>query len=315
MQDTVTQDRDKYIGGSDIATIMSISPFTSRWDLLCYKAHVKENTFEGNVYTQYGNEMEEKIRKYVNDLGYNFKEDKTILLDSDVLPTRYHADGYDGEGIVLEVKTTSHIGTLKDYKYYLVQLLYGMWTNECEEGILAVYERPDDLNTEFDKARLQLFFIGMEDYELLMKEIHEEVRKFRQDYEYLVEHPDAKEDEIPSNSAIKKLSENKIEIGGIKVPVWWLLANKKELADTEKSISDEIKSQMEQHHIKKVEFSDLGVRFTYIAATEGKATRKFNEKKFKEEHEELYEQYMEDTRTAGRSASVRFTTMAKGEKA
>ena len=37
MQD-VTKDRDKYIGGSDIAAILNISKFKTRWQLLKEKA-------------------------------------------------------------------------------------------------------------------------------------------------------------------------------------------------------------------------------------------------------------------------------------
>ena len=46
MQTSVKQDRQKYIGGSDIPAIMGISPFTTRYDLLLYKfyAFSKINT-------------------------------------------------------------------------------------------------------------------------------------------------------------------------------------------------------------------------------------------------------------------------------
>ena len=315
MQASVTEDRDRYIGGSDIAAVMGISPFTTRWDLLCYKAHIKENTFAGNAYTEYGNQMEENIRAYVNSLGYDFHEDKVILLDSDVLQTRYHADGISSDGIVLEVKTTSKIGTLSDYKYYLVQLLYGMWANQCEEGILAVYERPENMSLEFDKTRLQLFFIGMEDFESLMKEILEEVEKFRADFSYLMEHREIEEYMLPSNTSLRKISTAKMKIGGINIPVSWLLENISEIKKAESDIRDKLKSQMEEHGIKKVAFTDLGIKFTYVPATEGSTKMKFNEKKFKKENEKLYEQYLEETTSGARSASVRLTKMAKGEKA
>lgn len=307
MQESVTQDRDRYIGGSDIAAIMGISPFTTRWDLLCYKAHIKENTFTGNAYTEYGNQMEEKIRAYVNSLGYDFHEDKVILEDSDVLQTRYHADGLDGDGIVLEVKTTSKIGTLSDYKYYLVQLLYGMWANQCEEGILAVYERPENMSLEFDKTRLQLFFIGMEDYESLMKEILEEVGKFRADFSYLMEHREIEEYMLPSNSALRKISTAKMKIGGINIPVSWLLENISEIKKAESDIKDELKSQMEEHNIKKVAFTDLGIKFTYVPATEGGTTEKFDENKFMDEHKALYKKYLKTSTTKGKAASIRLT--------
>ena len=63
MQD-VTKDRSKYIGGSDIPAIMGISHFKTRFDLLLEKAQLQENQFDGNSYTEYGNELEPKIRDY-----------------------------------------------------------------------------------------------------------------------------------------------------------------------------------------------------------------------------------------------------------
>ena len=43
MQKSVKEDREKYIGGSDIPIIMGISPFKSRFDLLLEKAELKDN--------------------------------------------------------------------------------------------------------------------------------------------------------------------------------------------------------------------------------------------------------------------------------
>lgn len=40
MQETVKQDRDKYIGGSDIPVIMNLSPYKTRFDLLLEKATI-----------------------------------------------------------------------------------------------------------------------------------------------------------------------------------------------------------------------------------------------------------------------------------
>ena len=78
----VTVDREKYIGGSDIPIIMEISPFKTRFDLLLEKAQLKENTFLGNEYTEFGNELEAKIRNYINIQKLSKKpyvEDKKIV--------------------------------------------------------------------------------------------------------------------------------------------------------------------------------------------------------------------------------------------
>ena len=123
MQKSVKEDRDKYIGGSDIPIIMGISSFKSRFDLLLEKAGLKKDDFDGNEYTEYGNIMEEKIRNYMNELdNTEYKEDKLIKDD-----IRCHVDGYNGN-LIIEIKTTSNIhDNVDDYKVYLVQLLFYMY--------------------------------------------------------------------------------------------------------------------------------------------------------------------------------------------
>lgn len=132
MQDSVSKDRDKYIGGSDIPIIMNLSPFKSRYDLLLEKAGYKEDTFEGNIYTEYGNKMESKIRDYLNRIsdGAPFIEGKHVreAQGDEIIGVRIHTDGERTIAIyteVLEIKTTNKIYKfIKDYKIYLVQLLF-----------------------------------------------------------------------------------------------------------------------------------------------------------------------------------------------
>lgn len=60
---------------------MGISPFKSRFDLLLEKAELKDNDFDGNEYTEYGNVMEPKIREHINkSLGKDYKEGNTLLM-------------------------------------------------------------------------------------------------------------------------------------------------------------------------------------------------------------------------------------------
>ena len=104
MQASVKQDRDKYLGGSDIPIIMELSSFKSRYDLLLEKAGLKEDTFPGNVYTEYGNTMEPKIRDYVNrsfNEPFRFKEGKHVreAKGDDPLGIRCHTDGENQESV------------------------------------------------------------------------------------------------------------------------------------------------------------------------------------------------------------------------
>lgn len=191
MQDVRT-DRNKFIGGSDIPIIMNISPFKKRFDLLLEKADLLENEFEGNIYTEYGNILEPKIREYINKLrNTNYIEYKKI--DGNI---RCHLDGFN-EVSVLEIKTTSQVRKkVSSYKKYLVQLLFYMQQTNVEKGLLAVYERPKDFSEEFHEDRLQMFDIDIKDYDELLKEINNAVKKFIEDLEKIKENPFIEEWEL-----------------------------------------------------------------------------------------------------------------------
>ena len=191
MQD-VRIDRNKYIGGSDIPTIMNIRPFKKRFDLLLETADLLENEFEGNIYTEYGNILEPKIRDYINKIkNTNYIEYKKI--DGNI---RCHLDGFN-EVSVLEIKTTSQIRKkVSSYKKYLVQLLFYMQTMKVDKGLLAVYERPRDFCEEFHEERLQVFDIDIKDYEELLKDINAAVKRFIKDLEKVKENPFIEEWEL-----------------------------------------------------------------------------------------------------------------------
>lgn len=202
MQETVNKDRDKYIGGSDIPIIMNLSPFKRRFDLLLEKAGYKEDAFKGNVFTEYGNTMEAKIREWINDYYVNvnnpFVEGKHVreAEADEVIGVRVHTDGENCD-TVLEVKTTTSIHvSINDYKLYLVQLLFNMTESEKPYGLLAVYERPEDLSEEFDKTRLQLFDISIGDYEDLCLEIGEACDKFVDDLIKVKANPNITEEDL-----------------------------------------------------------------------------------------------------------------------
>ena len=147
---------------SDVPIIMGLSPFKTRWQLLQEKAGIVQNNFSGNAYTEYGNVMEPKIRDYINKMfNCNFVEDK-----EEHGFMRYHYDGLDRKAtLALEIKTTSQIyEDISGYKKYLVQLLTGIKMAGINAGILAVYERPENFDEEFDARRVTLFSIGFDEY-------------------------------------------------------------------------------------------------------------------------------------------------------
>lgn len=203
MQESVNIDRDKYIGGSDIPIIMSLSPYKSRFDLLLEKAGYKTDTFKGNKYTEYGNNMEPKIRDYLNIRLFNkFIEGKHISEDigNGVIGIRIHTDGerftFLG-GEILEIKTTDKIyKTLDEYKIYLVQLLFYMISTGAKYGKLAIYERPEDLSEDFNPDKLQVWDIALEDFKDLVMEIEKDLNIFIKDLKEVKDNPNIAEDKL-----------------------------------------------------------------------------------------------------------------------
>lgn len=295
MQDVKT-DRHKYIGGSDIPIIMGISPFKKRFDLLLEKASLKENDFEGNEYTEYGNVLEPKIRDYINSIGLVtklFKEDKKVIGD-----IRCHVDGFNGD-MILEIKTTSQIHyTLDEYKVYLVQLLFYMQNYGVQRGCLAVYDRPSDFNEEFDEDRLKIYFLDIDNYKELLEEINTAVDQFRVDLIKVKNNPFITEEELLPVSLVE-LSNQVVEIED-------KLAELKEFEKQAKELKAQLKKAMEDNNIKSWETPN-GTKITLIPDAEDKEVMKFNEEKFKEENEETYNKYLESKIQKGKSGYVKVT--------
>lgn len=292
----VTVDREKYIGGSDIPIIMGISPFKSRFDLLLEKTGLKENDFTGNEYTEYGNVMEPKIREHLNltaGTGYEFKEYKKVNGD-----IRCHLDGYN-EHEVLEIKTTSQVHEkVEDYKVYLVQLLFYMFNVDCENGLLAVYERPEDFNEKFDSKRLKLYSIELSSYKGLLEEINKAVEQFRIDLAKVKENPFITEEEL--------LPVDLTELSNKIVVLENQLVEMKKVETQAKELKAQLKMAMENNNIKKWETPN-GVKITLVADGEDKVARKFNETLFKENNLDLWDEYSEEVVQKGKAGYVKIT--------
>lgn len=300
MQKSVKEDREKYIGGSDIPIIMGISPFKTRYDLLLEKAGLKEDDFEGNEYTKYGNKMEEKIRNYINkEYKINFIEGKHIIDD-----IRCHTDGeYDNN--ILEIKTTSQIHEkVDDYKSYLVQLLFYMKCTNKNNGWLAVYERPEDFDEEFDKNKLNVYSVFGEEYEELLEQINNAVNQFRIDLQRLKENPFLTEEELLPTDLTKIANdilvlENKLQ-------------EYKKIEEEQKELKNKLKQLMEEKNIKKWETPN-GVKITLVEDTKDKVVKKFNEKLFKENNFDLWEEYSDEVIQKGKSGYIKITLPKEGE--
>lgn len=294
MQASVKENRNLYIGGSDIPIIMGISQFKKRFDLLLEKAGLKEDDFTGNEYTEYGNIMEPKIREYVNKtFDKEFIEGKHINGD-----IRVHTDGEDKDSI-LEIKTTSQVHEkLDDYKVYLVQLLFYMQETKKCFGYLAVYERLEDFNEEFDSKRLRTYRLDIEDYKDLLEQINKAVNQFRIDLEKVKENPFITEEEL--------LSVDLTELSNKVVSLENQLTEMKKIEVQAKELKAQLKSAMENNAIKKWETPN-GVKITLVSDGEDKVVRKFNEQLFKENNLDLWDEYSEDVVQKGKAGYVKIT--------
>lgn len=196
MQSSVKENRQHYLGGSDLVALLGISPYKTRFELLQEKAGLKPIEEVENEYTTYGNTLEPFIRDYINNsFGKNYREDK-LEIENDVLPIRCHFDGIYRQSI-LEIKTTGTLKkTIEDYKGYLVQLLFYMINAKKDKGMLCVYKRDKDFNEVFNSNNLQIFLIDIDNFKNLVWEIETEVERFRNDLKKLKENPFLTEEEL-----------------------------------------------------------------------------------------------------------------------
>lgn len=316
MQETVKQDRERFIGGSDIPIIMNLSPFKSRFDLLLEKAGYKENDFEGNVYTEYGNTMESKIREAINSqIKEPFTEGKHIreAEADEIIGVRIHTDGENSDSI-LEVKTTSQVyEDIDDYKLYLVQLLFYMVNTGKQYGLLAVYERPEDLSEEFEAERLRLYNIDIKDYTDLCDEISDACERFIEDLKKVKDNPFITEEELlPSD-----ITEITRKILALESQIKYMKTVEAQI----KSEKARLKDAMQASGVKSWQTPN-GYKITLIPDGEDttETVEKLNEKALKRDLPELFKDesdggYMvrETVIKKGRSGYVKITEPKKKE--
>ena len=145
----VTIDRHKYVGGSDLPSILGLNAKygTSPYLFAQEKAGIIPNSFKGNQFTKYGQKMEPIIRDYINSIyGVEYLEDTTIDSENGY---RGNTDGIDryAEIPLLEIKT---FGERLDVEYYTAQCQFYMETFNQPACRLVGYKRPVDFYTGID---------------------------------------------------------------------------------------------------------------------------------------------------------------------
>jgi|GEM_PF-1889922 len=165
----VTENRNIYVGGSDVPVILGLSKFKNQFELASEKVGITKSDFKGNEYTQYGHAMEPQIREYINlTTDYEFVETSTVCEERGL---RSNTDGVDHAAkTLLEIKTHGMTPTIEIYK---AQMQLYMFQSDLDQALLALYQRPQDFNLEFDSDNFDSFYVKRDDYfiEIMLHEI------------------------------------------------------------------------------------------------------------------------------------------------
>lgn len=291
--ETVTENRNEYIGGSDMPIILNLSKYKTRFELLLEKLGEIENDFEGNQYTEFGNEMEPKIREFINELPNNkdsFKEECLVVESEKV---RCNADGVNKPQI-LEIKTSTKPNL--ENKAYLAQLLFYMIYFNKNYGLLAVYEN-SEFNTTFNSKRLAMKSYSVEEIEKLLgytvDDIKKEVAKFWADFGKLKSYQDLgielTQDLIIDNQ-IELLSNRVVELEKT-------LKEFKKIEKEQKELKEQLYQAMKENNVKKWEMPN-GTKITRVDEQNG-TTIKIDMDRLKSDIDLSIYEYEEPTHKKG----------------
>lgn len=199
----VTRNRHIYVGGSDVPTILGINKFMTPYQLARQKAQIEKVEFKGNEYTEFGHILEPQIRDYINAVNETNFYPSTEIDEERKL--RGNCDGMDADyNLLLEIKTH---GKNLDVRPYIPQMQLYMYMFNLSQGWLALYQRPDDFDTEFDSVNLKTRVIDRD--EKYIEEILDAIKRFQKAVEWLKEHQGASEDDFNNVFGIKKKQEAK----------------------------------------------------------------------------------------------------------
>ena len=279
----VTQNRNMYVGGSDVPTILGLNKYKTQFELAQEKVGIKKSEFKGNEYTQFGNILEPQIRDYINAVNEtDFIPDTRI---DNELGVRSNTDGWDKNyNIILEIKTHGKNPTLKVYE---AQMQLYMYQFNANGGWLALYERPKDFDVEFDASRLKIQEIERDDE--YVQKILDAIETFWIRCEFLRENPEATEQEYYN------FGQNEVAVIANKVGrLERQLAGFKELEKQYKEAKQELYEKMEEYDIKKFETDHI-----VITRVLPGFSNRFDSTTFKKEHPDLYAQYQKKTEKKG----------------
>ena len=241
----VIENRRFFVGGSDVPVILGLSKYKSQFELAKEKTGFVPTVFDSNEYTVYGQVIEPQIRDYINIINEtNFKPETVINKERNI---RGNCDGADfDESLLLEIKSHGKNPTMDVYK---VQMQLYMNEFNLAAGWLALYERPDNFDAEFDPERLKIEVVHRDDVQI--NEILQAIELFWKRCEALKRQPDMSEAEYYSITLEEK---NEIAIVASEVEKFELqIQSFKETESQYKAMKDKLYQLMMDHKVKSFE--------------------------------------------------------------
>ena len=308
----VTIDRQKYVGGSDLPSILGLNAKygTSVFEFAKQKAGIIPNLFKGNQFTKYGQVMEPVIRDYINaKYQVNYLED--TIIDSD-RGYRGNTDGIDRnvDIPILEIKT---FGEELDIDYYTPQCQFYMETFNQDACLLVGYKRPADFytgvdyelenddshfNLEFDENNIVTHTIYRDPK--LWAKIEERIIAFKKAVEKLRKNHDMTEAEFNKIFYGTDLIKMSNKMAKLKTK----LLKYKEIEKEHKKVKEDLYNLFEDKGI--LSFDTGTMKITKVAPTSYE-TVSIDTAKLKEENEKIYNKY-KVTKTTNKKGYILITT-------
>jgi putative phage-type endonuclease len=283
------REKQKGIGGSDVATILGLNPYKSVFTLWLEKTGQIEPPGVSSEAIEWGNILEPVIReKFARETGFEVYENPYVLqhdihefmianIDGEVIDPQFN-----GKPGVLEIKTAGERMRPQweegPPNHYMLQIQHYLAVLDYEYAYVAVL---------LAGQTFKYFLIERDDY------VIDQIIQAEADFMYLVENriaPEISGHEADSNYLAGAFPEDNGETGelnreleGYALRYSTLQKEIKELQEEADYIKNKIKLEMKDFKYLK---SDL-IKVTMPTITKVS----FNAKQFEEDHPDLYERY------------------------
>jgi putative phage-type endonuclease len=283
------REKQKGIGGSDVATILGLNPYKSIFTLWLEKTgQIEPPDLSGNESVEWGNILEPVVReKFARETGFEVFENPYVLqhdthefmianIDGEVVDPQFGVRG------ILEIKTAGE--RMRDQwiegppHHYMLQIQHYLAVLDYPYAYVAVL---------IGGQTFKYFLIERDDY------VIDQIIQAEADFMHLVENkiaPEISGHEADSNYLAEAFPEDNGETGelnreleGYALRYSMLQTQMKELQEEADYIKNKIKLEMKDFKYLKSEL----IKITMPTITKVS----FNAKQFEEDHPDLYKQY------------------------